>query len=211
MYKDRLEAGEKLADKLKAELSPESLNEAIILAVPRGGVLIGDKLREILRLPLDLLIIKKIPAPNQEELVIGAVADGGTVVWEEELANRLKIPLEYQQEVVKDKVNELEKKENELRILTGPLEVKDKTVIICDDLILTGATIKAALAVIKSLFPKEIIVSVPVISLDCLEEIKQKADRVVCLETPPGLFNLKQFYQVADEPSDEEVRAVLKK
>ena len=211
MYKNRSEAGEKLALQLKEELSPENIKNALVLAIPRGGVIVGKSISSFLGLPLDCLIIKKVPAPQNEELAIGAVAEGGTVVWEEDLCQRLNIPLPYKQEIVKDKAGELEKKREELCGNRPLPEIKGKTVIIADDGVNTGATIKAGIAVARSFVPAEVIVAVPVISPDSLSEIKKTADRVVYLESPEMFFSVEQFYEDFAQPSDEEVRAILQK
>ena len=211
MFKNREEAGEKLAERLKGELSPETIKNALVLAIPRGGVVIGEKVSRLLQLPMDCLIIKKIPAPQNEELAIGAVAEGGTVVWEEEICQRLKVPLSYRQEIVKDKAGELEKKKEELCGNRPTPEVKNKTAIIVDDGVATGATIKAAIAVVRSFLPAEVIVAVPVISQDSLLEIKEKADRVVYLEAPEMFFAVGQFYEDFTQATDEKIRMILQK
>jgi predicted phosphoribosyltransferase len=206
MFKDRAEAGVKLAEKLKKE----SLAQALVLAIPRGGVPIGKEISRAFGFPLDCLIIKKIPAPQNEELAIGAVGEGGVVVWEEELLSRLEVPVEYRQEIVKQKLTEFEKKENDFRGGRPIPEIQGKTVIITDDGIATGATIKAAIATIRDFRPKEVIVAVPVIAQDTLTEIKQKADRVFYLESPAMFFSVGQFYEDFRQYTDEEIAAILK-
>lgn len=209
MFKDRKEAGKKLADKLREALSSQKLKEAIVLAIPRGGVVIGGEINRSLNVPLDCLVTKKIPAPGNEELAIGAVAEGGIVIWEEELCQRLKVSLEYKREIVKKKVDELEKKKLDFKCGTPALLMKDKTVIIADDGVATGATMKAAIAVARSFDPKEVIVAVPVIAQDSLNEVKVKADKVVYLEAPEIFFSVGQFYTSFEQISDEEVVKIL--
>lgn len=209
MFKNREEAGEKLAQRFKEELSEDDKRNALILAIPRGGVAIGAKISQSLNLPLDCLIIKKIPAPGDEELAIGAVGDGGTVVWEEELVERLNVPLEYKQEIVKNKISELEKKKEDFRTGKPAPDIKGKIVIIADDGVATGATMKVAIAVAKSFIPKEIIVAVPVVSPDTLSDLKELADRVVYLEAPEMFFSVGQFYESFDQIPDEEVVRIL--
>jgi len=211
MFADRTEAGEKLAQKLKADLPPEVLAKALVLAIPRGGVVVGNKISRTLDLPFDCLITKKIPAPGNEELAIGAVGEGGEVVWEEKLVGELNIPLNYKQEIVKKKTDELEQKKKDFRGNKPIPELKDKVVIIVDDGIATGATVKVAIAVIRNFKPQEVIVAVPVIAADTLEEIKKRADRVIYLEAPEMFFSVGQFYQNFTQTSDEEVRRLLNK
>lgn len=211
MFKNREKAGEKLSERLKEELPAETIKDALVLAIPRGGVVVGERVSRLLQLPLDCLIVKKIPAPQNEELAIGAVAEGGTVVWEEEICQRLKIPLPYKQKEAKAKAAELEKKKLELCGDRPIPEIKGKTVIIVDDGVATGATIKAGIAVVRSFLPAEVIVAVPVISPDSLLEIKEKADRVVYLEAPEMFFAVGQFYEDFSQASDEEIRKILQK
>jgi predicted phosphoribosyltransferase len=206
MFKDRIEAGVKLAEKLKRE----NFTQAVVLAIPRGGVPIGKEISRALGFPLDCLIIKKIPAPQKEELAIGAVGEGGVIVWEEELISRLEVPVEYRQEIVRQKLNEFEKKENDFRGGRPIPEIQGKTVIITDDGIATGATIKAAMATVRNFRPKEVIVAVPVIAQDTLTEIKQRADRVFYLESPEMFFSVDQFYEDFRQYTDEEIVAILK-
>lgn len=209
MFKDREEAGKKLAQNLKQELLPEDLRNSLVLAIPRGGVAIGKEISLHLELPLDVLIIKKIPAPNNEELAIGAVGEGGVVVWEQDLCERLAVCLDYKQEIVKTKVIELEKKEKDFRGDKPIPEINGKIVVITDDGIATGATIKAAIKVVRSFNPEEVIVAVPVIASDSLEEVKKIADRVIYLEAPEMFFAVGQFYQNFSQITDDEVRKIL--
>lgn len=209
MFKDRVEAGRLLADKLKNELSPEVLKETILLAIPRGGIVIGNEISKILDIPLDILITKKIPSPESEELAIGAVGESGIVIWEEELSSRLNVPLEYKQEIVKKKVEELEQKKKDFRGDKPLPEICGKVVIITDDGIATGATIKAAVAVALSFSPKETIIAVPVIAKDTLLELKAMVEKIVYLEAPEMFFSVGQFYQDFKQISDEEVRRLI--
>lgn len=211
MFLNREEAGEKLAQKLKVDLSPDVLARATLLAVPRGGVVVGSVVSRRLNLPFDCLITKKIPAPENEELAIGALGEGGEIVWEEELVKRLNVPLDYEQEIVKGKTDELEKKKKDFRGDKTLPELKDKVVIIVDDGVATGATVKVAIAVVRNFRPQEIILAVPVIAADTLPEIKKRADRVLYLEAPKMFFSVGQFYQDFKQIDDKEVRDLLKK
>lgn len=210
MYKNRSEAGELLAAKLKEQLGAVDPANAIVMTIPRGGVVIGRQVSNVLGYPVDSLIIKKIPAPNEEELAIGAIGEGGVVVWEEELCQRLGVTAEYKQEKVKEKVSELERKMSDFRGDKPLPMLKGKTVIIADDGVATGATIKVAINVVKNFAPQEIVVAVPVIAPDSLEEIKKLADRIVYLEAPEMFFSVGQFYENFDQISDEEAREILR-
>jgi len=211
MFKDRREAGNLLAKKLKQELSPDVIGNSILLVIPRGGVFVGDEIHKELNIPLDCLITKKIPAPESEELSIGAVGEGGVVVWEDELLKRLNVPIEYSQEIVKTKIAELEKKKNDFQCGFDPGANKGKSVIIVDDGVATGATMKAAIAIARSFSPREIIVAVPVIAADALAVLKEKADKIYYLEVPEIFFSIDQYFEDFHQLSDEEVVSIVSK
>lgn len=204
MFKNQAEAGKQLAARLRDEVS----GEGIVLGIPRGGMLVGREISRALSLPLDCLVIKKIPAPDSE-VTVGAVGEDGIVVWDEALCRRLGVSLDYQQKIAKQKLTEFEKKEGDFRENKPLPQISGKTVIIVDDGIATGATIRAAVKVVRSFRPKEIIVAVPVISLDELAEMKQSADRLVYLQTPEMFFSVDQFYEDFRQPTDEEIREIL--
>lgn len=199
-----------LAVKLKEQLGKVDPAVTIVMTIPRGGVVIGKQIGRALAVPVDSLIIKKIPAPNEEELAIGAIGEGGVVVWEEELCKRLGVTIDYKQEKVKEKVLELEQKMSDFRGGKPVPELKNKVVIIVDDGVATGATIKVAINVVKNFAPLEIVVAVPVIAPDSLEEIKKLADKVIYLEAPEMFFSIGQFYEDFDQISDEKVREILR-
>ncbi|MCL5090541.1 MAG: hypothetical protein M1514_00880 [Patescibacteria group bacterium] len=221
MFTNRLEAGKKLGSKLAEELSSEVMSRAVILGIPRGGVLVGKGIIKSLSLPFDCLVVKKIHTPGNEDLTIGAVGEGGVVVWEEKqriditnreekLVAKLQIPLDYRQEVVKKKVEEFEKKEGDFRQGKPTPDLKGKVVIIADDGVLSGATMKAAVAVVRNFNPQEVIAAVPVLSQEKLEEVKEKVDRVIYLEAPEMVLSIQEFYQDFSQPTDEEILELLK-
>lgn len=210
MYKNRTEAGELLAAKVKEQLGSFSIGEVVMMGIPRGGVVIGEEISKVIAVALDLLITKKIPAPSEEELAIGAVGEGGVVVWEEDLCKRLNVPVEYKQEIVKKKVLELEQKKIDFRGNKPVPDLKDKRVIIVDDGIATGSTVKVAIQVVKNFVPKEIIIAAPVVAADTLEEIKKLVDKIIYLEAPEMFFSVGQFYENFEQIPDERVRKILK-
>lgn len=210
MFEDRVEAGKKLAEKLTKEPGLKAAKNALVLAIPRGGIAVGAEIARRLSLPLDCLITKKIPAPGNPELAIGAVGEGGIVVWEEELVDRLRVAADYKQEVVREKVLELEKKARDFRKGREIPVLEGKKVIIVDDGVATGATLKAAIKVVRGYGPEEVMVAVPVLALDSLPAIKEAADRVVYLKAPEMFFSVDQFYQDFRQISDEEAREILK-
>lgn len=209
MFKDRADAGRRLAEKLREELSLENLKEIVLLAIPRGGIIVGNEIRRLLNIPLEILITKKIPSPENEELAIGAVGEDGTVVWEEELIKRLNVPVEYKQEIVKEKLLELEEKKKFFRGDKPFVKITDKIVIITDDGIATGATARSAIRVVRNGGPKEVVLAVPVIAKEILEELKERADKIVYLEAPEMFFSVGQFYENFEQISDNKVRELL--
>lgn len=206
MFKDREEAGEKLAEVLVKEFE---IKEGIILAVPRGGIIIGKKLSSKLDLPLDVLITKKLPAPANPELAIGAVGEGQIVVYNEDVCRGLCITETYKKQTIEEKRVELEQKKEFFRKRKPPLDLENKEVILTDDGVATGATIMAAIKVIKKHKPRKLIVAVPVIALDTLREVQKEADQVVYLEAPEMFFSVGQFYQNFSQISDREVEEIL--
>lgn len=211
IFQDRAEAGEKLAQKIK-ELWPDErlANQTIVLAIPRGGVAVGKQIAETLSCPLDLIITKKIGAPGNPELAIGAVGIVGEPVIDEELALRTGADENYLKDQIANIKKEIAKKEKELRGDKLKLNLKDKVVILTDDGVATGATMKAAVEIVRQDNPQKIMVAVPVIARDSLKEIEKVADEVLYLETPELFFAVGQFYQDFDQVSDEEVKKLLK-
>ncbi len=210
MFRDRIEAGTKLAGRLKEELSPQELHEVFLLAIPRGGIVVGSQISKTLGIPMDCLVVKKIPSLESSELAIGAVGEGGVVVWEKEICERMKTPVEYQQKIVKEKLTELEDKTNFFRKGKMLADLKGRMVIIVDDGVATGATVRASVAVVENFSPREIILAVPVIAKETLVELKRKFGRVIYLEAPEMFFSVGQFYQNFEQITDEEVRGILK-
>lgn len=201
IFKDRAEAGRLLAAKLK----PVSL----VLAIPRGGVVVGQALAEALNSPLDIILVKKIGAPNNPELAIGAVGAFGEPTIDEELAKKTGADDNYiKNQISKIKI-EIQEREKIFRSDKLPLDLKDKIVILTDDGVATGSTIVAAINILRQQNPKRIIVAVPVIARDSLAKIESVADEVVYLEAPEMFFAVGQFYQDFLQITDAEVIQLL--
>jgi len=211
MFKNREEAGRKLAKKILRNEEIEKLREEkIVLAIPRGGVVIGKELAKALNCSLDVIITKKIGAPGNPELAVGAVGAMGEPVIDEALAERVGADEEYlKNQIAKIKI-EIERREKEFRGNKPKLNFKDKIVILTDDGVATGATMMAAIEIIRQQNPKKIMVAVPVIARDTLDKIKALADEVICLDSPLMFFAVGQFYQDFPQISDEEVKELLK-
>ncbi len=209
MFKNRTDAGQKLTEKIKAELSAEEIENTVLLAIPRGGIVVGEPIHKSLGVSIDCLVVKKIPAPQSLELAIGAIGEEGVVVWEKPLCDRLGVLADYQQAIVKEKLTELEDKRSFFRQGRPLIEVKNKIVIIVDDGVATGATVKVSLAMVENLGPAEIILAVPIIAKETLAQLKERFSRVIYLEAAEMLFSLDQFYEDFSQISDQEVKQIL--
>ncbi|MBU2577448.1 phosphoribosyltransferase [Patescibacteria group bacterium] len=209
MFIDRVQAGRKLVERLKEELYLLDPEKTVVLAIPRGGVLVGREISQAFGLPLEILITKKVPSPQSEDLAIGAIGEGGVVVWEEKICQELNISAEYKQSIIKEKLKELEKKATDFKSDKRELALTNKTVILTDDGIATGETMKVAIEILRAYSPKEIVAVVPVVAPDILSEMKEIADKVIYLESPDLFFSVDQFYEKFDQPSDEEVCRII--
>jgi len=210
VFQNRQEAGRKLAEKILKGLKTEKLKNKTVLAIPRGGVVIGKELVQALDCPLEVIITKKIGAPGNPELAVGAVGAIGEPVIAENLAERVGADEEYlKNQIAKIKI-EIKRREKEFRGNKPKLNFKNKIVIITDDGVATGATMMAGIEIIRQQNPKKIIVAVPVIARDTLDKIKNLADEVICLDSPLMFFAVGQFYQDFPQISDEEVKEILK-
>jgi len=206
-FRDRTEAGKLLAEALSSYRD----QKPIILALPRGGVPIGAEIAAALDAPLDLLLVRKIGAPMQPELAMGAVVDGAEpiVVRNADVIRLLGIDAASFDAVCQSELAEIERRRQ--RYLAGrpPLEVKDRVAIVVDDGIATGATIRAGLQATRKRQPKKLVLAAPVAPPETLVELQHEADEVVCLESPHFFGAIGAFYADFSQVSDEEVIALL--
>jgi len=205
MFEDRVEAGRKLAK----ELLTYRGQKIVVLAIPRGGVVVGYEVAKELNAPLDIIVPRKIGAPDNPELAIGAVTQDGTVILNPQLMQYLGVSEIYVQEEVRNQVNEIERRIKKYRGEKAYPSLKDKIVILVDDGIATGYTMRAAIASIKKQKPSILIVAVPVGPPDTIQTLKSEADKVVCLSTPEMFQAIGQFYRNFSQTSDEEVIHLL--
>ncbi len=206
MFKNRQDAALQLSDKL---LDYKNRKDSIILGIPRGGVETAYYLSQELNLPLDIVVTKKIGFPGHEELAVGAVDADGNIELNEGLIKSYSI----EKEAMMRKGKEIKKMlDVRLKNLRGdkPLpDLKGKTVILTDDGIATGFTVKAALHYLQNKDAREIILAVPVSAQDALADLKKEADKVVCLHSPTLFGAVGQFYEKFDQVSDSEVKKML--
>jgi len=210
IFENRAEAGKMLTAKLANSWSDSERKNLLVLAIPRGGVVVGKELANRLSCPLDVIVTKKIGAPGNPELAVGAVSALGEPIIDEQLATQVGADEKYlKSSIVKIKF-EVERREEEFRLGKPPLELKNKTVILTDDGVATGVTMLAAIDIVRQQDPKKIIVAVPVIAKDSLAKIEQLADEVVYLEAPDQFFAVGQFYKDFQQVTNEEVAWILK-
>jgi putative phosphoribosyl transferase len=205
-FTDRVDAGKRLA----SALSNFSGKKGIVLAIPRGGVVVGYVIAKALGLPLDVIIPRKIGAPDNSELAIGAVAEDGTAILDSGLVSYMGVSKEYIREETERQKQEIHRRLRLYRQDAGYPDVKGLDVIVVDDGIATGSTMKAALASVKNRGAASISVAVPVGPPSTIEELEKMADRVVCLYTPEYFQAIGQFYTDFSQTEDEEVIKLLK-
>jgi putative phosphoribosyl transferase len=208
IFKDRIEAGEKLAEKFK-EYSEKK--NTIILALPRGGVVVGFEIAKKLNLPLDLVVTRKIGAPNNEEYAIGAITENGEGIFDQRAINHLGVTKEYLNKKIVEEKKEAQRRLKGYRVGRQPLDLKNKTVIIVDDGLATGLTMRAAIKSVKKQKVKEIIVAIPVTARDSLEIVKNEVNKVIYLDSPTYFGAVGAFYENFGQTTDKEVINLMKK
>ena len=205
-FTDRVDAGNRLA----SALSNFSGKKGIVLAIPRGGVVVGFEVAKALNLPLDVIIPRKIGAPDNPELAIGAVAEDGTAILDNQLVAYLGVSREYIKEESERQKQEIGRRLKTYRQNTSYPNLKGFDVIVVDDGIATGSTMKAALASVKNRGAASVTVAIPVGPPSTIEELEKIADRVVCLYTPEYFQAIGQFYSDFKQTEDDEVIKLLK-
>lgn len=205
-FLDRREAGLQLADAL-AHYSGDP--QAIVLALPRGGVPVGYEVAGKLRVPLDVFVVRKLGTPWQPELAMGAIASGGVEVINEDVVRVLRISPSQVEAAVARETLELERRERQYRGGQEPLAVRGRTAILVDDGIATGSTMRAAIAALRRAEVARIVVAVPVASPRTCAELEEIVDEVVCLHSPASFEAVGEFYHDFSQTTDAEVRAYL--
>jgi predicted phosphoribosyltransferase len=206
IFLDRHDAGRRLA----AELSHYAdQNDLLVLALPRGGVPVAYEVARALHAPLDVFMVRKLGVPGYEELAMGAIATGGLRVLDEDLVRMLDLPREVIERVTAAETRELERREREYRGDRPPLDVRGRTVILIDDGLATGSTMRAAIAALKKEGAKRIVVAVPVAPPETCEALKAQVDDVVCAVTPEPFRAVGLWYRDFSQTTDEEVRDLL--
>jgi putative phosphoribosyl transferase len=206
-YADRHEAGRALGRELQRKLG--SRVDVIVLALPRGGVPVAFHVAEALGAPLDVFIVRKLGVPGHEELAMGAIASGGVRVLNEDVLRYVPVPQAKIDEVAAREQRELERREKSYRGARPPLDAKGRTVIIVDDGLATGSTMRAAVRAVKALEPASVIVAVPVAARQTCHEFRSEVDDIVCLRTPEPFDAVGLWYRDFSQTEDEEVHELL--
>lgn len=207
IYSNREEAGRALAH----ALSSFKGGDVVVLGIPRGGLPVARQVADELGAPLDIIVVRKLGAPGQPELGIGAVVDGDhpRAIFNQEIIEQLGVSDDYIQAEIDKQLQEIKRRELAYRAGRAPVPLSGKTVIVVDDGIATGSSVRAALRGVRRAGPKRIILAVPVAPTETVEALRSSADQIVCLETPENFFAVGQFYRDFHQVSDEEVKQIL--
>ncbi|HEY2539540.1 MAG TPA: phosphoribosyltransferase [Stellaceae bacterium] len=205
-FRDRREAGRLLAAKLAAYAN---CPDVVVLALPRGGVPVAYEVARALQAPLDVFVVRKLGVPGYEELAMGAVATGGVRVLNDQIVRSLHIPEYVIDRVEAEEREELGRRERAYRGGRPPLDVRGRTVILIDDGLATGATMRAAVSALRQLGPARIIVAVPTASPETCDELKAEVDEIVCAIAPVPFHAVGYWYEDFTQTTDEEVRDLL--
>ena len=207
LFRDRADAGRKLA----AALLSYKGEDCVVLALPRGGVPVAAEVAKALQAPLDLLLVRKIGAPSQPELAVGAVVDGGTpIIVRNDDVIRLSGTSEREFDTICAREQaEIERRRKHYLAGKAPLDPRGRVAIVIDDGIATGATMRAALRATRMRRPKKLVLAVPVAPSETLESLRAEADQIVCLASPEPFGAVGYFYDNFDQVEDEQVTAIL--
>jgi putative phosphoribosyl transferase len=206
-FKDRHDAGRLLARKLSGYADR---TDVLILALPRGGVPVAYEVTLALNAPLDVFLVRKLGLPGREELAMGAIASGGVRVLNEDIIRVLNVPQEMINIVARHELQELQRREKCYRGDRPPLEVRDRQVILIDDGLATGASMRAAVVGMRAQHPARIIIAVPAASPELCDAFQFEVDEMVCAMTPEPFYGLSRWYEDFSQTTDEEVRILLK-
>jgi len=205
-FRDRREAGRHLADALRESVQGADLQ---VLALPRGGVPVAYEVAVALGAPLDVFLVRKLGLPGQEELAMGAIAEGGVRVLNQEVVQMLRIPPRTIEEVAAAERAELARRERLYRGDHPPPDLRNRTVLLVDDGLATGSTMAAAVAGVRAQHPHRIIVAVPVGSRQAVAALRELADDCVAVLVPAGFGGVGQWYEDFRQTTDDEVQTLL--
>lgn len=205
-YDDRRHAGAELAVRLAHY---KGRQDVVVLALPRGGVPVAYEVARALEAPMDVFLVRKLGVPGHRELAMGAIASGGVRVLNDEVIQWLRIPESAIDDVAREEQAELERREKAYRKGRTPIDLRGRLVILIDDGLATGATMKAAVRAARAHAPARVIVAVPVGAPDTCREFAHVADEIICARAPEQFSAVGQWYRDFSQTSDEEVRLLL--
>jgi len=206
LYRDRHDAGRRLAEKLQHYAGRPDL---LVLALPRGGVPVGFEVAQALGAPLDIFLVRKLGVPGHEELAMGAIASGGVRVVNEDVVRRLGVPDIWLEEAADREARELARREEAYRDGRPAPDASGKTVVLVDDGLATGSTMRAAVAALRRLGPARVVVAVPLGAAETCAEFRDEADEVICAEEPEPFYAVGSWYDDFTQTTDDEVRDLL--
>jgi putative phosphoribosyl transferase len=206
MFRDRRHAGAALGQRLAEVLA---FGADVVLALPRGGVPVGAEVARALGADLDVFVVRKLGAPDQPELAMGAIASGGVRVVNQAVIDALRIDPEVLARVTRSEETELERRDRAYRDRRPPIDVTGRSVVIVDDGLATGATMRAAVAAVLQLAPAHLVVAVPTGAAATCVELAAQVDAVVCLDSPDPFYAVGLSYDDFSATTDDEVRALL--
>lgn len=206
LYRDRVDAGQTLAKKLR-EYADRA--DVLVLGLARGGIPVAYEVASALNASLDVFLVRKLGVPGQEELAMGAIASGGVRVLNDDVLRHLNLGADDVDRVASLETQELARREREYRGERAPTQISGRTVILIDDGLATGATMRAAAQAVQAQHPARLIVAVPVAANETCEEFRNLVDEVVCALTPEPFYAVGLWYENFYQTSDEEVRSLL--
>lgn len=206
-FRDRTEAGLLLGNELRQRLGPRP--DALVLALPRGGVPVGFQVASALNAAFDVFIVRKLGVPGQEELAMGAIASGGIRVLNDDVIRYASISQRVIDRVAASEQIELERREESYRGKRAPVDVAGRTVIVVDDGLATGSTMRAAVQALRNRNAREVIVAVPVAAKETCAEMRTLVDDIICLRTPSPFQAVGLWYDDFSQTSDAEVHELI--
>lgn len=206
LFKDRADAGRKLAEELP---SYAGRTDVIVLGLPRGGVPVAFEVAKALKAPLDIFLVRKLGVPGQKELAMGAIAPGGVRVLNRDVVQALNISDEIIETIAAEEQQELERRVQAYRGDRPKPDVRGRTLILVDDGLATGASMRAAVIALRGQEPAGIIVAVPTAAPETCEALKVEVDEIVCVATPQPFLGIGASYEEFSQMTDEEVREVI--
>src|SRR5213593_4548890 len=205
-FRERYDAGRQLAARLR---SYAGRDDVVVLALPRGGVPVAYEVARALQAPLDVFLVRKLGAPGYEELAMGAIATGGVRVFNDEVIQHLGVPEAWIEATIAEQEEELQRREKLYRGDRPPIEIENRNVILVDDGLATGASMRAAVRALRQRHPASIIVAVPIGSRDTCDQFRAEVDEVICGRMPEPFHAVGAWYLDFTQTSDEEVRELL--